>query len=532
MSEYQALYRAWRPEKFRDIYGQERITTTLINQLESGHISHAYLFCGSRGTGKTTTAKVLARALNCEHPINGEPCGECKVCRGLKDESSLDVMEIDAASNNGVDEVRALRDRIAYPPTLGRYKVYIVDEVHMLSASAFNALLKTLEEPPAHAVFILATTEPQKLPATVISRCQRFDFKRISVKNISARLSEVLAGISRTATPDAVEEIASAAEGGMRDALSLLDMCLSYTDGEVDGELVRRVLGSNGHDFMFRFTDALEAGDADTALKLIASAMEDGRDPQVFTRETAAHLRNILIAQITGEAAEEICQVTAETAKRLMEQGNKFETNRLLRSMDLFIKAEGDMRYAASPRSVIEMCAVRAARVSREKTPEGLTERMEALEKQLKSGTVTVSAAPRGTEAPPASAASHEVRPSAAQTDAPPAPGSDGEKFARALAAYEKAFPRFRGVVFGIKYLKTDGDSVVASLPREREIMREVIKTKTADIEKELSREFGREMKLVLAQDAPVAPKPALNGRDVSNIFDVFPERDKINLVD
>lgn len=513
MSEYQALYRAWRPEKFRDIYGQERITTTLINQLESGHISHAYLFCGSRGTGKTTTAKVLARALNCEHPVDGEPCGECKVCRGLKDESSLDVMEIDAASNNGVDEVRALRDRIAYPPTLGRYKVYIVDEVHMLSASAFNALLKTLEEPPAHAVFILATTEPQKLPATVISRCQRFDFKRISVKNISARLSEVLAGISRTATPDAVEEIASAAEGGMRDALSLLDMCLSYTDGEVDGELVRRVLGSNGHDFMFRFTDALEAGDADTALKLIASAMEDGRDPQVFTRETAAHLRNILIAQITGEAAEEICQVTAETAKRLMEQGNKFETNRLLRSMDLFIKAEGDMRYAASPRSVIEMCAVRAARVSREKTPEGLTERMEALEKQLKSGTVTVSAAPRGTEAPPA-------------------PGSDGEKFARALAAYEKAFPRFRGVVFGIKYLKTDGDSVVASLPREREIMREVIKTKTADIEKELSREFGREMKLVLAQDAPAAPKPALNGRDVSNIFDVFPERDKINLVD
>ncbi len=532
MSEYQALYRAWRPEKFKDIYGQERITTTLINQLESGRISHAYLFCGSRGTGKTTTAKVLARALNCEHPVDGEPCGECRVCRGLKDESSLDVMEIDAASNNGVDEVRALRDRIAYPPTLGRYKVYIIDEVHMLSASAFNALLKTLEEPPAHAVFILATTEPQKLPATVISRCQRFDFKRISVKNISARLGEVLTGIGRTATPDAVEEIASAAEGGMRDALSLLDMCLSYTDDEVDGELVRRVLGSNGHDFMFRFTDALEAGDADTALKLIASAMEDGRDPQVFTRETAAHLRNILIAQITGEAAEEICQVTGETAKRLMEQGKKCETNRLLRSMDLFIKAEGDMRYAASPRSVIEMCAVRAARVSREKTPEGLTERLEALEKQLKSGAVTVSAASRGAEASPAQTASSAVRPSAVQTEAPPAPGSDGEKFARALVAYEKAFPRFRGVVFGIKYVKTDGDSVVASLPREREIMRDVIKTKAADIEKELSREFGREMKLVLAQDAPAAPKPALSGRDVSNIFDIFPERDKINLVD
>ena len=533
MSEYQALYRAWRPEKFGDIYGQERITTTLINQLESGRISHAYLFCGSRGTGKTTTAKVLARALNCEHPEHGEPCGECRVCRGLKDESSLDVMEIDAASNNGVDEVRALRDRIAYPPTLGKYKVYIIDEVHMLSASAFNALLKTLEEPPSHAVFILATTEPQKLPATVISRCQRFDFKRISVKNISARLNEVLAGIGRAATPDAVEEIASAAEGGMRDALSLLDMCLSYTDGEVDGDLVRRVLGSNGHDFMFRFTDALEAGDADTALKLIASAMEDGRDPQVFTRETAAHLRNILIAQITGEAAEEICQVTSETAGRLIEQGRRFETNRLLRSMDMFIKAEGDMRYAASPRSVIEMCAVRAARVSREKTPEGITERLEALEKQFREGAVrpapasAVPAYSRDTAPAPAASAPAQKAP-----EAPPAPGSDGEKFARALASYEQAYPRFRGVVFGLRYVKTDGDSVVAALPQEREIMRDVIKTKAADIEQELAKEFGRPMKLALAQDAPAAPKPAMSGRDVSNIFDIFPERDKINLVD
>ncbi|MCR4621317.1 MAG: DNA polymerase III subunit gamma/tau [Clostridiales bacterium] len=528
MSEYQALYRAWRPDKFRDIYGQERITTTLINQLESGRISHAYLFCGSRGTGKTTTAKVLARALNCEHPVDGEPCGECRVCRGLKEESSLDVMEIDAASNNGVDEVRTLRDRIAYPPTLGKYKVYIIDEVHMLSSGAFNALLKTLEEPPAHAVFILATTEPQKLPATVISRCQRFDFKRISVRNISARLNEVLAGIGRSATAGAVEEIASAADGGMRDALSLLDMCLSYTDGEVDEELVRRVLGSNGRDFMFRFTDALEQGDADTALKLIASAMEDGRDPQAFTRETAAHLRNILIAGITGEAAAEICQVTEDTAKRLTEQAKHFETNRLLRSMDMFIKAEGDMRYAANPRSVIEMCAVRSARVSREKTPEGLTERLEALEKRLQSGTVTVSASRAAEKDAPAGAPA----PEAAKQETPPAPGSDGEKFARALAAYESRYPRYRGVVFGIRYVKTDGNTVVASLPKEREIMRDVIKGKTPEIEAELTFEFGREIKLVLAQDAPAAARPALSGRDVSTIFDIFQERDKINLVD
>ena len=285
MNDYQALYRAWRPEQFKDIYGQEPITRTLKNQVISGRISHAYLFCGSRGTGKTTTAKVLSRALNCTNLQDGEPCGECDVCRQLKGESSLDVMEIDAASNNGVDNVRELKDRIAYPPTVGRYKIYIVDEVHMLSPGAFNALLKTLEEPPAHAVFILATTEPQKLPATILSRCQRYDFKRIPVKDIVARLRVVLEGISRQCTPQALEEIAVSADGGMRDALSLMDICLSYTDGEVDAALVRQVLGSSGREFMFDFADALADQDAGKALEMISEAMLDGRDPMVFTRE-------------------------------------------------------------------------------------------------------------------------------------------------------------------------------------------------------------------------------------------------------
>ena len=227
MSSYQALYRAWRPERFEDICGQEGVTKTLKRQITGERIAHAYLFCGSRGTGKTTTAKVLARAINCRNSQDGEPCGVCACCVQLKNESSMDVLEIDAASNNGVDEVRLLRDRIAYPPSVGKYKVYIIDEVHMLSTSAFNALLKTLEEPPSHAVFILATTEPQKLPATVLSRCQRYDFKRIPANVIIDRLKVVLAGIERSCDEEALDEIARAAEGGMRDALSLMDMCLS-----------------------------------------------------------------------------------------------------------------------------------------------------------------------------------------------------------------------------------------------------------------------------------------------------------------
>jgi DNA polymerase-3 subunit gamma/tau len=267
------LYRAWRPETFSEICGQEAITRTLKRQVMTGRVAHAYLFCGTRGTGKTTAAKVLSRAINCLTPRDGDPCGECEICRALKQESSMDVMEIDAASNNGVDEIRDLREKIKYPPTLTRYKVYIIDEVHMLSTGAFNALLKTLEEPPKHAVFILATTEPQRLPATILSRCQRFDFHRISMEVIIDRLKVVLAGIGRSASEEALAEIARAAEGAMRDALSLLDVCLSYTDGEVSGQLARDVLGTAGRSAMFEFVDALIDSDAGLALTQIDQVM-------------------------------------------------------------------------------------------------------------------------------------------------------------------------------------------------------------------------------------------------------------------
>ena len=249
--EYQALYRKWRPKTFDDVVGQRHVTETIKNEVKNGTCGHAFLFCGSRGTGKTTTAKVLSRAINCLNPENGEPCGHCEACRQLENENNLDIVEIDAASNNGVDEIRDLRDKVKYPPTIGRYKVYIIDEVHMLSIGAFNALLKTLEEPPAHAVFILATTEPQKLPATILSRCQRFDFKRIPASLIEGRLEQVATADGDQADHESIALIARAAEGGMRDALSILDMCLSYGSGKLDAQIVREVLGASDRSFLF-----------------------------------------------------------------------------------------------------------------------------------------------------------------------------------------------------------------------------------------------------------------------------------------
>ena len=249
---YQALYRQWRPKDFSSMVAQEAVISTLRNQVMSGRVAHAYLFCGSRGTGKTSTAKILARAINCEHPVGGDPCGQCESCRRLLADESMDVMEIDAASNNGVEEIRNLRETVKYPPQQGKYKVYIIDEVHMLSTSAFNALLKTLEEPPAYVVFILATTEPQKLPATILSRCQRFDFGRIPAHQIAGRLRQAAEGAKAEASENALMLIARAAEGGMRDALSILDMCLGYSN-QVTEDLVRNVLGTSDRSFLFRF---------------------------------------------------------------------------------------------------------------------------------------------------------------------------------------------------------------------------------------------------------------------------------------
>lgn len=406
---YQALYRQWRPANFSQMVGQENIVKTLRNQVDAGRIAHAYLFCGSRGTGKTSTAKILSRAFNCEHPNHGDPCGECESCQRLLRGDSLDVQEIDAASNNGVDQVRELRDTVQYPPQYGKYKVYIIDEVHMLSTAAFNALLKTLEEPPEYVVFILATTEPQKVPATILSRCQRFDFGRIPASQIAGRLKEAADGAGAKVTDGALQLIARAAEGGMRDALSILDMCLGY-DSSVDETLVHNVLGTADRSFLFSFTQALQNEDVAKAFTLIDELMRSGREPIVFSRDVAQHLRSLLMAMYCGDELANLLDLTGEDAETYRAQAKGFSSERLLRILDEYMSVETNMRYAASPRLALETATVRACTQTSDIDVSAINERMaememkiRSLEKQLSEGAVV--AVKKGAEKAPAKAA-------------------------------------------------------------------------------------------------------------------------------
>ena len=431
---YQALYRRYRPARFDDFVGQEAIIKTLRSQVMSGRIAHAYLFCGTRGTGKTSTAKVFARAVNCENPDRGEPCGHCAACRALSAESSLDILEIDAASNNGVDEIRDLREKVKYPPQSGRYRVYIIDEVHMLSQGAFNALLKTLEEPPAYVVFILATTEPQKLPATILSRCQRFDFGRIPAHQIIARLRVALDEGGIAAEEAALARIARAAEGGMRDAWSILDMCLGYAQEDGAGlteALVLQVLGAADKRFLFEFADRLISADAVGALTMIDGMMRAGREVQVFVRDVSGHLRNLLLAGVCGqEQAESLLEVTAEDALAYVEQAGRTSRTRLMRMLDLFLASETDMKWAAQPRFALEAATLRACEPEESLQLEALIARVDELERKLREGAIV--AAPkkqaRAVAAPADEAAAQDAPEALQPAEAPKGPAPDAER--------------------------------------------------------------------------------------------------------
>lgn len=420
---YQALYRRYRPARFEDFVGQEAVIKTLRSQVMSGRIAHAYLFCGTRGTGKTSTAKVFARAVNCEQPQNGDPCGKCATCQTLSAESSLDILEIDAASNNGVDEIRDLREKVKYPPQTGRYRVYIIDEVHMLSAGAFNALLKTLEEPPAYVVFILATTEPQKLPATILSRCQRFDFHRIPMDQIVARMKVAVEAEGITAQEAALTRIARAAEGGMRDAWSIMDMCLGYAQEDGQGlteELVLRVLGASDRGFLFAFADKLISADAAGALTMIDEMMRMGREVQVFVRDVSAHLRALMLADVCGEAqAADLLDTTQEDALAYVQQARRTSHTRLMRMLDLFLASETDMKWAAQPRFALETAALRACEPEETLELEALVARVDELERKLREGVVVQAAAPQAVAAPaPKKAPKAEKAPEGPDPDA------------------------------------------------------------------------------------------------------------------
>ena len=478
---YQALYRRYRPARFEDFVGQEAVIQTLRSQIMSGRIAHAYLFCGTRGTGKTSTAKVFARAVNCEHPENGDPCGVCPTCKALAEENSLDILEIDAASNNGVDEIRDLREKVKYPPQTGRYRVYIIDEVHMLSQGAFNALLKTLEEPPAYVVFILATTEPQKLPATILSRCQRFDFGRIPAHQIIERLHVALEEGQIQAEDAALARIARAAEGGMRDAWSIMDMCLSYAqeeDGGLTEALVLRVLGAADKSFLFAFADKLIDSDAAGALALIDEMMRKGREVQVFVRDVSAHLRALMLADICDEGQlSTLLEVTHEDAAEYIGQAKRTSHTRLMRMLDLFLASETDMKWAAQPRFALETAALRACAPEESMQVEALVARVDELERKLREGVVMQavpakkSARPTAQPEPEREAAAPEIAP-----EAPKGPAADAERIWQEAMRQAKQKPQLFGMLkfgrlvsgenglFTVVYPKATGGAYVKML--------------------------------------------------------------------
>lgn len=377
---YLALYREWRPQTFRDIVGQEHVTRTLRNAVQAGRTGHAYLFCGSRGTGKTTAAKVLAKALNCLDRNGPEPCNQCANCRSVTEGYATDVLEIDAASNRGIDEIRDLRERIKFAPAAGRFRVYIVDEVHMLTNEAFNALLKTLEEPPGHVVFILATTEPQKVPLTILSRCQRFDFKRIPIRDIIGRLKEVAAGAGIETDDEALLLIARAAEGGLRDALSILDQGAALGEMRVTAEDVHNILGTVRLDILSSMAGFLAAGDAGLALRLVGELTGMGKDLRLFAKEMSAFLRALILEKISpGGAWEE----TWGDALKAVPLAAGFSEERLLRAVEILLKAEQEMKWASLPGIVLELALVKACRPEIDADLTSLAARVAALEERL-----------------------------------------------------------------------------------------------------------------------------------------------------
>lgn len=383
---YQALYRKWRPQVFADVKGQDHIVKTLQNQIDSGRIGHAYLFCGTRGTGKTTVAKILARAVNCEHPVDGSPCGECPSCKQILAGTSLNVVEIDAASNNGVENIREIREQVQYPPTEGKYRVYIIDEVHMLSTGAFNALLKTLEEPPSYVIFILATTEVHKIPITVLSRCQRYDFRRITLDTITARLKELTEAENMPVEDKALRYVAKAGDGSMRDALSLLDQCAAFHFGEtLTYEHVLDVLGAVDNSvFRDLFHAIRENRTKDCILKLEEMVVQ-GRELSQFVVDFIWFLRNLLLLR-TADDAEDLLDMSEDNLTQLREDAALVDENTLMRYIRVFSELSNQIRFANQKRVLIELAFIKLTKPEMEQSMDSVLERLEKLERMVEEG--------------------------------------------------------------------------------------------------------------------------------------------------
>ena len=380
---YTALYRKWRPTSFEEVRGQDHIVKTLKNQINSGRIGHAYLFCGTRGPGKTSIAKIFARAVNCEHPVDGSPCGECSMCRQIAEGASLNVVEIDAASNNGVENIRDIREQVQYPPTDGRYRVYIIDEVHMLSIGAFNALLKTLEEPPSYVIFILATTEVHKIPITILSRCQRYDFKRISIDTIAGRLAELTQAEQIDVDDRALRYVARAADGSMRDALSLLDQCVAFHFGEkLTYDNVLEVLGAVDNRVFSKLFQAVLASDTKACIREIEEMIIQGRDLSQLVNDFVWYMRNLLIAKTTDEPGD-MLDMSEENLAVLKEEAAGVDTETLMRYIRIFSELSGQLRYASQKRILVEIAFIKLTTPSMEQNLDSILQRITLLEQKM-----------------------------------------------------------------------------------------------------------------------------------------------------
>jgi len=410
---YQVLYRKYRPRVFADVYGQDHVTSTLKNEIKEGRISHAYLFTGSRGTGKTTCAKILAKAVNCPNAVDGEPCNACEICKGLDSGTIYDVVEIDAASNNGVDNIRDLREEVNYTPTRGKYRVYIIDEVHMLSTGAFNALLKTLEEPPAHVIFILATTEVHKLPATILSRCQRFDFKRIQPETMAVRLQQVAGLEGMELASDAATLIARIADGALRDGLSILDQCAGRSK-QITAQLVSEVAGLAGREALYRLSDAVLTRDSSAAVEELAQLHENSYDMERLCVEMINHFRNFMMVK-TVKKSRELIICTDDEYKHIEASAGQFTLAQILRGLDLFQSTLVKIKGGATPRIEMEMAFIRLCEPKLETDPDAFNQRLSALERAVQNGVPATSVKAVQSPAPAA-------RPAPAQPTVPPTP--------------------------------------------------------------------------------------------------------------
>lgn len=382
---YTALYRKFRPDNFDDVKGQEHIVETLRNQIKLERIGHAYLFCGTRGTGKTTVAKIFAKAVNCLNPQNGNPCGECEMCVSIQAQNSLNVIEIDAASNNHVEDVRQIREEVAYSPTEGKYKVYIIDEVHMLSTGAFNALLKTLEEPPSYVIFILATTESHKIPITILSRCQKYDFRRITIQTISDRLSDLMVAEGQEVEEQAIRYIARAADGSMRDALSILDQCIAFYIGQkLTYENVLEVLGATDTEVFSEMLELVLEKNVASLMERINSLVMHGRELSQFVLDFTWYLRNLLLIQ-GADNMEDVIDASTEQLTRLKEQAAQIDAEVLMQYIRIFSDLSGQLRYATQKRILVEMIFVKLCKPEMRQDYSSLVERIERLEEKVEN---------------------------------------------------------------------------------------------------------------------------------------------------